>query len=494
MMKAVFLRMHIAIDKAGRPILLSVSQHGLSEVWTWAPEIGIQMWRTGDGIREKYESVTEIGFAQAGLAHFAGPGHWNDPDMLEVGNQGLNADEAKTQMSLWSLLAAPLLAGNDPSITTPEMLTILDNHEAIRIDQDPAGHQGDRVWAQGPVEIWARDLADGSKAVGLFNRNAGASWVRLDLSLIGWKVTGPVRDVWEGSTLPYLSIAEVSCAEARRCLASAGTGWRSVDQSCSNSKGIRRRRTLMRHQGLAFSLRTVLRSVALYIGALILTAPLYAQTAEIAGTVTDASGALVQHAHVTIHDIDTNVVTSLVTNAGGSYDAPVLPPGRYSVLAEASGFQSTEKTGITLFVDTPARVDFKLFLGPSNQAVTVTDSDLTQENNAEMATEISGMQYLELPLEQVGRIRSPTSFVYLAPGVQGNLQLNGQEYTGATNVIAVHGSNIWNTELLVDGIPGAKPALSVTTPNPLRQSMQCVSSSTVDNNWHPPTRTSSAQL
>jgi hypothetical protein len=212
----------------------------------------------------------------------------------------------------------------------------------------------------------------------------------------------------------------------------------------------------MRHLGLAFSLRSVLRSIAPCIGALLLTAPLYAQTAEITGTVTDTSGALVQHAHVTIRHVDTNVITSLETNKGGSYDAPALPPGRYSVLAEASGFQSTEKTGITLFVDTPARVDFKLSLGSSNQTVTVTDSDLTQENNAEMATEISGKQYLELPLEQVGRIRSPTSFVYLAPGVQGNLQLNGQEYTGATNVIAVHGSNIWNTELLIDGLPGGQ--------------------------------------
>ncbi|WP_162537995.1 TonB-dependent receptor [Granulicella sp. WH15] len=183
---------------------------------------------------------------------------------------------------------------------------------------------------------------------------------------------------------------------------------------------------------------------------------MFAQTAQITGSVTDTSGALVQRAHVTVHDLDTNVVTWLETNTGGNYEAAALPPGRYTVLAEASGFQSTEKTGITLFVDTPVRVDFKLQPGGSNQTVTVTDSDLTQENNAEIATEISGKQYLELPLEQVGRIRSPTSFVYLAPGVQGNLQLNGQEYTGATNVIAVHGSNIWNTELLVDGIPGGQ--------------------------------------
>jgi len=184
----------------------------------------------------------------------------------------------------------------------------------------------------------------------------------------------------------------------------------------------------------------------------------YAQTAEITGTVTDTTGAVIQHAHVTVRDLDTNVVTELNTNTDGNYDAAALPPGRYSVLAEAPGFQLNEKTGISLFVDTPVRVDFKLQTGQSSQSVTVTanDSDLTQENNAEIATEITGKQYLDLPLEQVGRIRSPTSFVYLAPGLQGDLELNGTEYTGATNVIAVNGGNIWNTELLVDGLPGGQ--------------------------------------
>lgn len=201
LMKDAYLRMHAALEKTGRPILLSISQHGLSDVWTWGPEIGAQMWRTGDDIRDKYESVTEIGFAQAGLAGFAGPGHWNDPDMLEVGNTGLDVEEARTQMSLWSLLAAPLLAGNDPSSTSPEMLAVLTNREVIRIDQDSAGKQGDRVWPQGPTEIWARDLSDGSKAVALFNRNAGARWIRLDLSLLGWTAAGKVRDIWQARNL-----------------------------------------------------------------------------------------------------------------------------------------------------------------------------------------------------------------------------------------------------------------------------------------------------
>jgi hypothetical protein len=182
-----------------------------------------------------------------------------------------------------------------------------------------------------------------------------------------------------------------------------------------------------------------------------------AQTAQINGTVADLSGAVIPKAKVTIKEINTNVVTPSTTNSGGNYAVPALPPGHYSVLIEAGGFQATEKTGITLFVDTTSRVDFKLAIASSSQAVTVTaDSSLIQPNNAEMATEITSRQYLDLPLEQVGRIRSPTSFVYLAPGVQGNLQLGGVEYTGATNVIAVNGSNIWNTELLIDGLPGGQ--------------------------------------
>jgi len=182
-----------------------------------------------------------------------------------------------------------------------------------------------------------------------------------------------------------------------------------------------------------------------------------AQTAQVNGNVADVSGAVIPGARVSIKDIDTSVVTPSTTNSSGNYAVPALPPGHYSVRIDAAGFQVTEKTGITLFVDTASRVDFRLAVKSSSQDVTVTaDSSLIQPNNAEMATQISGKQYLDLPLEQVGRIRSPTSFVYLAPGVQGDLQLNGSEYTGATNVIAVHGSNIWNTELLVDGLPGGQ--------------------------------------
>jgi alpha-galactosidase len=195
MMLAVFEKMHFALRATGRPIVYSLSQHGLSRGWAWANQAGANLWRTGDDVRDNYLSVTEIGFAQGGLSKFAGPGHWNDPDMLEIGNGGLTPDEGRTQLSLWSLLAAPLLAGNDLSKMDSDSLAILNNREVLSIDQDPAGRQGNRVWTEGSLEIWARDLTDGSIGVGLFNRNQGPVDIPLDLKLLGLKKAVKARDV-----------------------------------------------------------------------------------------------------------------------------------------------------------------------------------------------------------------------------------------------------------------------------------------------------------
>ena len=114
-------------------------------------------------------SMSHIGFAQAGLAKYAAPGHWNDPDMLEVGNGEMKHDEYLTHMSLWAMLAAPLLAGNDLSQMSAETKSILTNKDVIAIDQDPLGKQGDRVSAEDPFEVWSKPLKDGSVAVALFN-------------------------------------------------------------------------------------------------------------------------------------------------------------------------------------------------------------------------------------------------------------------------------------------------------------------------------------
>src|SRR5512146_1926121 len=140
--------------------------------------------------------MSVICFDQNGLQRFAGPGHWNDPDMLEIGNGGMNHDEYITHMTLWSLLAAPLLAGNDLSKMSAADLAILTNKEVIAVDQDAKGVQGHRVAQEGPLEVWAKPLADGSYAVGLFNRGESPNPVTLELKDIGISGSVTIRDLW----------------------------------------------------------------------------------------------------------------------------------------------------------------------------------------------------------------------------------------------------------------------------------------------------------
>ncbi len=191
-----YKKMDAALKSTGRPIVYSLCQYGNDAVWEWGASVGGNLWRTTGDISDKYASMEEIGFRQAGLARFAGPGHWNDPDMLEVGNGGMNADEYRTHMSLWALLAAPLLAGNDLSTMTPETVAILTNHDVIAVDQDAAGKQGDRVSAEGPIEIWARPLADGSKAVAIFNRHQLPLTAHVDLRTLGFPDGAKAKDLW----------------------------------------------------------------------------------------------------------------------------------------------------------------------------------------------------------------------------------------------------------------------------------------------------------
>ena len=169
-MKTAYSKMHDALAKTGRPIVLSLCQYGWNKVWQWGPSVGGNLWRTTGDISDRYAVMAEIGFNQNGLEKFAGPGHWNDPDMLEVGNGGMNEDEYRTHFSLWAMLAAPLIAGNDLNKMTPYTVEILTNREVIAVDQDPAGKQGFRIAQEGPFEVWMKPMADGSKVVGLFNR------------------------------------------------------------------------------------------------------------------------------------------------------------------------------------------------------------------------------------------------------------------------------------------------------------------------------------
>ena len=198
-LQPVYQKMGDALLTSGRPIVYSLCQYGWKDVWKWGPEVGGNLWRTTGDISDSWQSMTKIGFNQSDLAPYAAPGHWNDPDMLEIGNGGMTAVEYRTHMSLWSILAAPLLAGNDLQQATPEILSILLNHDVIAIDQDPAGKQGKRISQNGDKEVWAKDLADGSKAVALFNRAIDTATIGVKWSDLGMTAAPThAKDLWAG--------------------------------------------------------------------------------------------------------------------------------------------------------------------------------------------------------------------------------------------------------------------------------------------------------
>ena len=133
-----------------------------------------------------------------GLESYAGPGHWNDPDMLEVGNGGMTSAEYRAHFSLWAILAAPLIAGNDVRSMSSETKEILLNKEVIAVDQDPLGKQGSRVWKKDDLEVWSRPLVDGGRAVILFNRGKDPAEISVSWEQIGYPghLDAKVRDLW----------------------------------------------------------------------------------------------------------------------------------------------------------------------------------------------------------------------------------------------------------------------------------------------------------
>jgi alpha-galactosidase len=203
--EASYWLMRQALDKAGRPIVFSICEWGSNQPWLWARGIG-HLWRTTGDIQDCFDcrrdwgglGVVHILDLQAGLHGFGGPGGWNDPDMLEVGNGGMTDAEYRAHMSLWAILAAPLMAGNDLRSMRAEIREILTNGEVIAVDQDPLGSQGRRVRDDGDLEVWARELADGSRAVVLFNRGAADAEIAVSWPEIGYPATlrAAVRDLW----------------------------------------------------------------------------------------------------------------------------------------------------------------------------------------------------------------------------------------------------------------------------------------------------------
>ncbi|HZS54358.1 MAG TPA: glycoside hydrolase family 27 protein [Bryobacteraceae bacterium] len=196
-MPAVYAKMGEALLHSGRSIVFSLCQYGVFKGPTWGERVGGNLWRTTGDISDSWKSMSHIGFdLQADLFPYAGPGHWNDPDMLEVGNGGMTTTEYRTHMSLWSLLAAPLLAGNDLRNVSPEIMEILTNKEVLAIDQDRLGKQARRVSKDGDLEVWARPLSGGAYAVGLFNRGDSEAKVTVHWSDIGLSKKARVRDLW----------------------------------------------------------------------------------------------------------------------------------------------------------------------------------------------------------------------------------------------------------------------------------------------------------
>ena len=191
--------------KQDRDIVFSLCQYGMGDVWKWGDSVGGQVWRTTGDIDDSWASVEGIGFGQNGHEVFAGPGHWNDPDMLVVGKVGwgpalhptrLTPNEQYTHISLWSLLASPLLIGCDMTQMDDFTFSLLTNDEVIAVNQDSLGQQAKRVSAADDTEIWVKDLEDGSKAVGLFNRGEVATQVTVSLATLGLSGSQDVRDLW----------------------------------------------------------------------------------------------------------------------------------------------------------------------------------------------------------------------------------------------------------------------------------------------------------
>ena len=197
MMIAAFRKMAMALKATGRPVVYSLSEHGIDDPWKWAPALGANMWRTTADIDATYGRMVTIGFSQEGLAKYAGPGHWNDPDMLEIGNGDMTEDERKTHMSLWVILAAPLMAGNDLTRMSDVDKRILMNREVISIDQDSLGAEGHRLYQSGDIDVWTKPLSGGRVAVGMFNRGSRPRQVYVDLREIGFGHGAQVRDVWQ---------------------------------------------------------------------------------------------------------------------------------------------------------------------------------------------------------------------------------------------------------------------------------------------------------
>jgi alpha-galactosidase len=205
----VFKLMYTSLQNTGRPFVYSISNYGMEQPWKWAgPQSGANMWRTSPDVKDNFDIMAENGFSNDGLQQYAGPTKgWNDADMLQIGNGAMGIESYRTQMTLWCILSAPLIAGNDMTQLLnsdkldQEYLELLTNPAVIAVDQDPMGAQGWRVWQQGAQEIWKKPMSDGSTVVGIFNKVTGTVTVDLPFKAIGVSGTVDAYDLWAGKDL-----------------------------------------------------------------------------------------------------------------------------------------------------------------------------------------------------------------------------------------------------------------------------------------------------
>jgi alpha-galactosidase len=206
------------LGRQPRDVVLNLCQYGMGDVWEWGKAVGGQSWRTAGDFGGTFEGIPAALFrdgfdlyAARGLHRYGGPGGWNDPDYLLLGYLSnwkgqnvptpLSPDEQYTHVSLWCLIAAPLIFSGDMTRLDDFTLGLLTNDEVIEVDQDPLGRPGRRVAKDGPLEVWARDLEDGSLAVGLFNRGEREGAVAARWSDLGVSGSRPIRDLWRQKDL-----------------------------------------------------------------------------------------------------------------------------------------------------------------------------------------------------------------------------------------------------------------------------------------------------
>ena len=199
-----------ALRSTDRDIVYSLCQYGMGDVWKWGKDVGGNLWRTTGDIFDTYPQMSSIGFSHSDRAQYVGPGHWNDPDMLVVGKLGwgdsvrptkLTENEQITHITMWSLLAAPLIIGCDLTQLDSFTKNLLCNPDVVDVDQDPLGHAATRRSQVDQTEVWARPLYDGTIAVGLFNRGFWKSKVTVNWKDLGLSGPEPVRDLWARKSL-----------------------------------------------------------------------------------------------------------------------------------------------------------------------------------------------------------------------------------------------------------------------------------------------------